>query len=106
MHNPALLVLLVSLLVAPYTSSMRLVLQRVKRASVAVDSAVVSSINAGVVALVGIHQDDTDDDLAYCARKLAASKLWANEEGKPWKRSVQAMSYDILCVSQVRRWQE
>mmetsp|Transcript_2900 Transcript_2900/g.5552 ORF Transcript_2900/g.5552 Transcript_2900/m.5552 type:complete len:195 (-) Transcript_2900:25-609(-) len=98
-HPSFCLVFLFSCFLPP-ALAMRLVVQRVKRASVTVDSSLVSSINNGVVALVGIHEDDTDEDLAYCARKLAACKLWANKDGKPWKHSVQAMNYDILCVSQ------
>ncbi|GMH56282.1 hypothetical protein TL16_g10238 [Triparma laevis f. inornata] len=79
---------------------MRLVLQRVKRASVTVDSSTISSIDRGIVALVGIHQNDTEDDFQYCAKKLCASKLWNNEAGKPWKQSVVHMGFEILCVSQ------
>ena len=49
---------------------MRLVLQRVKSASVSVDGAVVSSIGEGILALCGLHESDTHDDLSYCAKKL------------------------------------
>ena len=55
--------------------AMRLVVQRVKSASVSVDERLVSSIGRGVVALVGLHANDTLADAQYCARKLCASKL-------------------------------
>jgi len=50
--------------------------------------------------LVGIHEQDTDVDLAYCCRRLMGCKLWENEDGKPWRKSVKQMSYDLLLVSQ------
>ena len=43
--------------------SMRLVLQRCKSASVTVGGSVVSSIGGGIVALCGLHVEDTDADL-------------------------------------------
>ena len=45
---------------------MRLVLQRVKRASVTVDEEVVGEIGKGMLVLVGIHRDDVDVDAAWC----------------------------------------
>ena len=50
---------------------MRLVLQRVKRASVTVDEEVVGEIGKGMLVLVGIHRDDIAEDAA-CARTLRA----------------------------------
>jgi len=64
---------------------MRLVVQRVKSASVTVDTRLISSIGPGIMALVGIHQDDTEDDLQQCCKKLLACKLWENDDGKPWR---------------------
>jgi D-tyrosyl-tRNA(Tyr) deacylase len=60
----------------------------------------VSSINAGIVALVGLKSTDTETDLMYCAKKLIGCKLWSNETDKPWRTSVVARDYEILCVSQ------
>lgn len=79
---------------------MRLVLQRVKSASVTVDGQVVSSVGKGILALVGLHVHDGEANLKYAAKKLVASKLWANDEGKTWRRSVKQMEYDVLLVSQ------
>ena len=79
---------------------MRLVLQRVKSASVTVNNQQISSIGNGVLALVGLHQNDSAEDLAYCAKKLLGCKLWANDEGKAWRKSVKQMEYDVLLVSQ------
>lgn len=49
---------------------MKATIQRVSRASVAVNDAIVSSIDNGMVALIGISADDTDADVDYIARKL------------------------------------
>ena len=81
-------------------SAMRLVLQRVVSASVSVDGAEVSTIGRGLLALVGLHEEDGAEDLLYCARKLCGAKLWENESGKSWRQSVRQMEYEILLVSQ------
>ena len=100
MPKARLLRLLLFVLWSRAATPMRLVLQRVKSASVTVNSAVISSIGHGVLALVGLHETDTPDDLKYCAKKLCASKLWANENDKPWRKSVKQMDYELLLVSQ------
>jgi len=66
-------------------TAMRLVLQRVKSASVRVEGEIVSSIGPGVMALVGLHENDTDDNLKECCKKLLAAKLWANDNGGQWR---------------------
>lgn len=66
-------------------TAMRLVLQRVKSASVRVEGEIVSSIGPGVMTLVGIHEDDTEDNLKECCKKLLAAKLWANDNGGQWR---------------------
>ncbi len=91
--------LTVLLLSVDLALAMRIVLQRVKSASVTVEDAVVSSINRGVVALVGLREGDTTADLEYCAKKLCAAKLWANEEGKGWRKAARQLDYEVLLVS-------
>jgi D-aminoacyl-tRNA deacylase len=81
--------------------SMRIVVQRVKSASVTVDGQVVSSIGPGILALVGLHENDTEHDLLYCSRRLLACKLWENESsGGQWRHSVKQREYEVLLVSQ------
>jgi len=77
---------------------MRLVIQRVKKASVTVDEKIVSSINNGMVALVGLHHEDDESDLQYCAKRLLAVKLWENDNRAMWRQHVKQKEYDILCV--------
>jgi len=80
--------------------AMRIVVQRVKNASVTVDGSIVSSIGAGAISLVGIHENDTQEDLEYCYKKLLGCKLWENEKGAPWRHGVKQRDLEILCVSQ------
>lgn len=79
---------------------MRLVVQRVKSASVTVEGQVVSSIGPGAMALVGLHQDDTKEDLEYCCKRLLACKLWENDSGAGWRHGVKQRGHEVLCVSQ------
>lgn len=81
-------------------AAMRLVVQRVKSASVTVDGSIVSSIGPGAMALVGIHENDTQKDLEYCAKKLLGCKLWENDAGSPWRHGAKQRNLEILCVSQ------
>ena len=83
---------------------MRAVVQRVKSASVTVDDAVVSSIGPGLVVLVGIGGDDTEEDAEYVAGKclppegVGGAKNW--DGAKPWDRSVMDIDGEVLFVSQ------
>ncbi|KAG7355882.1 D-tyrosyl-tRNAtyr deacylase [Nitzschia inconspicua] len=79
---------------------MRLVVQRVKSASVTVDGSVVSSIGPGTMALVGLHENDTQEDLECCCKRLLACKLWENDSGAPWRHGVKQRALEVLCVSQ------
>ena len=63
---------------------MRLVLQRVKRASVTVDEEVVGEIGKGMLVLVGIHRDDVAEDAAWCR---AVHK--SNVDGRPRRDAIE-----------------
>lgn len=79
---------------------MKAVIQRVVSGSVRVEGDVVSSIGRGIVALVGIHRDDTKADLDYIVRKLVNLRLWEDEGGRRWAKSAKDLDLEILCVSQ------
>ena len=51
-------------------------------------------------ALVGIHENDTQKDIEYCAKKLLGCKLWQNDAGSPWRHGARTKGLEILCVSQ------
>ena len=98
--TPLLFCFLLWIFTIDTTVAMRLVVQRVKSASVTVDNKVVSQIGPGLVALVGLHQQDDATDADFCARKLLACKLWENANGAGWRQSVKQKGYDVLLVSQ------
>ena len=66
-----------------------------------VEGTQISSIGRGIVALCGLHEDDNEEALRYCSKKLVAAKLWENEAGKPWRTSVSNLEGgEVLLVSQ------
>jgi len=78
---------------------MRAVIQRVSRASVMVEGAVTGAIERGLLVLVGMATDDTPDDIAWLAGKIAQQKLFPDESGR-MNLSVVDMAAGILVVSQ------
>lgn len=78
---------------------MRVVLQRAKNASVTVDGKVTGVIDKGYVLLVGITHSDTEEDIAYVAKKVADLRIWEDEDGK-MNRSILEEGGAILSVSQ------
>lgn len=79
---------------------MRVVIQRVKSGSVSVDGSVVSQIGKGIVCLVGIVDSDTLADAQWLVTRTLGCKLWDNDDGRPWRKSVVNLGYDVLIVSQ------
>lgn len=78
---------------------MRAVVQRVARASVAVDGAVVGSIGPGLCVLVGVTHDDGEADAALLAAKLAGLRIFPDEQGL-MNRSATETAGGVLVVSQ------
>lgn len=78
---------------------MRVVLQRVTRASVTVQSRVTGAIDSGVLLLVGIHKNDRAADAQYLAAKCAELRVFPDEQGK-MNRSLADISGSALVVSQ------
>ena len=60
---------------------MRLLIQRVKHASVAIGGDVRSRIGAGLLVLLGVGCDDTDEDIEYLAGKLVRLRIFDDEAG-------------------------
>ena len=78
---------------------MRLLIQRVKRASVTIDGEVRSRIGAGLLALVGVGNDDGAEDIEYLAGKLVRLRIFDDEAGVMNLDVVQTGG-DVLIVSQ------
>jgi D-tyrosyl-tRNA(Tyr) deacylase len=78
---------------------MRLVVQRVKQASVAVAGKTVSKIGPGLLVFAGVSNDDTPFDARFLAKKTAKLRIFEDDEGK-MNRSVEDAGGEVLAVSQ------
>ncbi len=78
---------------------MKALLQRVSRASVSVGEEVVGQIGPGLVVLLGVDREDTEADSHYLANRVAALRIFPDDEGK-LNLSVQDVSGEVLVVSQ------
>lgn len=78
---------------------MRVVIQRSKAAQVTVENEVVGKIPFGLVILVGVGHEDTEEDVQYVADKVAHLRLFEDEQGK-MNRSVLEVGGSILSISQ------
>ena len=78
---------------------MRVVIQRVKEASVAVDRQICGKIESGLLILAGFETDDSAADLDWMAGKIVRLRLFADDNGV-MNRSVVEAGGEILAVSQ------
>ena len=78
---------------------MRIIIQRVLRASVSIENKIVGSIQQGFLVLVGIEHSDTSEDANWIIQKLIGLRVFSDHEGK-MNLSVKDISGNILVVSQ------
>jgi len=78
---------------------MRVVIQRVSQASVAVEGEIISSIGKGVLILLGIEDADTDEDADWLTSKISKMRIFEDDDGK-MNRSLIDMAGEALVVSQ------
>jgi D-tyrosyl-tRNA(Tyr) deacylase len=78
---------------------MRVVAQRVTRASVTIDGEIASEIKNGLVVLLGIARDDTKDDADYLVPKLIALRIFDDADGR-MNVSLKDSDGGLLIVSQ------
>lgn len=78
---------------------MRVLIQRVKQASVKVDEKITGEIKQGFLLLVGFENADTDEDLTWTANKISALRIFDDENGV-MNKSILEVDGEILCVSQ------
>lgn len=78
---------------------MRVVVQRVKSASVTVGKEVTGAIGKGLLLLVGVHQEDTKEQMEWMCEKVLKLRIFEDKEGK-MNRSVTDVEGGILVVSQ------
>lgn len=79
---------------------MRIVVQRVLRASISVDSREIASIGKGIVALIGFHANETDQLIADMVRKIIQLRLFDDMDGR-MNLSLKEARAELLLVPQV-----
>ena len=60
---------------------MRVVIQRVKHASVTIDGNIKSAIEKGLLILLGIGEDDSEDDIKWLVNKIVGLRIFDDEQG-------------------------
>lgn len=78
---------------------MKVVIQRVLQASVSIGGQLHSAIQHGMLILVGIQADDTDEDIEWLTGKICNLRIFDDAEGV-MNRSIKEVGGDILAVSQ------
>lgn len=78
---------------------MRVVLQRVKEASVTVDQKIVANIKQGYLILLGVETEDTQDDIDWLTGKISKLRIF-DDEARVMNKSIIDIGGDIIVVSQ------
>ena len=78
---------------------MRLVIQRVNKASVTIDNLVHSTIGMGCLVLIGIEEADDENEVNWLAGKLINMRIFSDSDGK-MNLSVKEINGEVLVVSQ------
>ncbi|MGL5262936.1 MAG: D-aminoacyl-tRNA deacylase [Bacteroides sp.] len=78
---------------------MRVVIQRVKKASVTINNKIKSEIGKGLLILLGIENEDSSEDIAWLCRKIVNMRIFDDQEGV-MNLSIQDTNGDILLISQ------
>jgi D-tyrosyl-tRNA(Tyr) deacylase len=82
-----------------FKNQMRLVIQRASHASVTIEGQVKSQIGCGLLILMGICDEDTQEDIDWLVRKVVMLRVFDDENGV-MNRSVMDINGDIMVVSQ------
>jgi len=78
---------------------MRVVIQRVKSASVSIQGNIKCQIKIGLLIFLGIQKDDTDNDVIWLCNKISSLRIFSDNYGK-MNLSVKDVNGDIIVVSQ------
>jgi D-tyrosyl-tRNA(Tyr) deacylase len=78
---------------------MKAVIQRVSSSSVIVINEITGAIDLGLLVFIGIHEDDTNEQMEWICKKITKLRIFEDNEGK-MNRSVQDVNGKILLVSQ------
>lgn len=78
---------------------MRVVIQKVKEALVSVEQKVISSINTGLLVLVGVEETDSQEDIDWLVKKIVQLRIF-NDENGIMNCSVKDVAGELIVVSQ------
>ena len=78
---------------------MRVVIQRVKKASVSIEGHIKSQIESGLLILLGIEEADNKEDIDWLCRKIVGLRVFDDEQGV-MNRNIEDAGGDIIVVSQ------
>ncbi len=78
---------------------MKVVIQRVKKAKVEVETETVGAITSGLLVFLGVHKDDEPTDVDYLTQKILQLRIFEDSQGKMNVSAVEAKA-QILVVSQ------
>lgn len=78
---------------------MKIVVQRVSKASVSVNHRLVSQINHGFLLFVGVQKEDTLQDVLWCVNKVSGLRIFEDDQGK-MNLNLSQVDGEILSVSQ------
>ena len=78
---------------------MRIVIQRVSRASVTIEGTVKSAIEKGYLILIGVCEEDTEENVEWLVRKVIGLRVFDDENGV-MNRSIMDVDGNILVISQ------
>jgi len=78
---------------------MRIILQRVSSANVIIHNKIKSEITAGLLLLLGIEGEDTDEDIEWLCHKIVNMRIF-NDDNEKMNLSIMETSGDILIISQ------
>ena len=78
---------------------MRIIIQRVSEASVCIDGQIVDQIQRGFLVLLGIVEDDGQDDIDWLVGKIVKMRIFPDQDGK-MNRCLEDVDGELLIVSQ------
>lgn len=79
---------------------MRILLQRVKAASVTVSGKEIGSVGHGLLLFLGILKGDTEKEAVWLAEKIGKLRMWDGEDGSVNRRTIKDIGGGILVVSE------
>ena len=82
---------------------MRLVVQRVKQASVRIQNETVGEIGPGLLIFLGVGRDDTEEDVSYLVEKVLNLRIFADSQGR-FNLSLTDIHGSLMIVSQFTLW--